>query len=166
MPIPRDEENVSGSQDDMLSATSHGDALRAAVEEEMNLLMDGEYQQEPMHETVGMFQSRVQDRVRDFVRNPPTRYPPLRPPTVAEHYVIASPIPSVVGRGIEYPRREGHRSENFLRDALYSSEPAGRGSDYFEIWDPDHLSTPSFSFEFRRENTPRIQSHVAAGINR
>ena len=97
MPIPRDEETVSGSQDEMLSATSHGEALRTAVEEEMNLLMDGEYQQEPMHETVGMFQNRVQDRVRDYVRNQPMRYPPLQPPPTAEQYVIAPPIPSVVG---------------------------------------------------------------------
>ena len=74
MMVPRDEEKSSGSQDDMLSATSHGEALKTAVEKEMNLLMQGEYQQEPMHETVGLFQSRVQERVRDFVQNPPMRY--------------------------------------------------------------------------------------------
>ena len=87
MPIPRDED------DEMLSATSQGDALKVAVEEEMNLLMSGEYQQEPMSETVGKFQERVQDRVR----NPPLRYPPL--PTPAEQYVIASPS-SMVGESI------------------------------------------------------------------
>ena len=85
---------MSGSRDEddeMLSATSHGDALKAAVEEEMNLLMSGEYQQEAMHETVGKFQERVQDRVRDNVLNPPPRYPQITPPTTAEQYVVASP---------------------------------------------------------------------------
>ena len=98
MPVPhsQDEPNSEGASE-MESAHSHGDALRIAVEEEMELLTDG-YPQEQTHETVAKFNTRVQDRARNIIQdksNTRGAYPSLQSPSPVE-YVIATPVPSSV----------------------------------------------------------------------